>query len=488
MGLLRFIVSPPGRLTAAMAEQCCASGLDRVPWPIQVRLEGNLLLVERNTDESANLHVPWDVPGQGRLMLSTASLMERPEPYQLPLELARGKIGQLRNQLAEWQSMGLALSEATSIKLAEAVACFGRAAITADEWWEDSAAMAERALAAAVEASALLAACYTDQAIAVRRRINGKLPVVLGANLGRSPLDEELASGFLQAFQAAVVPFNWRDMESVEGEYAWNDGDQQLQWCRERGVQVYSGPLVQFDQLTVPDWLYAWQGDFERLAALSTAFVERVVARCRGQVDVWQCAGRMHSTDALALTEEERLRLTARAVEITRAFDPEVPVLVSFDQPWGEYLSRRECDFPPLQFADALVRAGLRLNGFALEINLGGSLPRDAVDLSRQLDYWAVLGLPLHVVLTIPSDVRDDPLANRRTERATEYWTPALQQAWLARWLPMLLAKPYIAGVFWNQLRDSEPHEFPHGGLYDLRRSPKPALRTLTSVRQGYLK
>ena len=488
MGLLRFAVSPPGRLTAEMVEQCCVSGLDRVPWRIQPRQEGNLLLIERDTDDSANLHVPWDIPGQGRLMLSTASLMERPEPYQLPLELARGKIGQLRNQMAEWQSLGLVVSEATSLKLAEALARFGRAAITADEWWEDSATMAEQALAAAVEASALLAACYTDQAIAVRRRINGALPVVFGANLGLAPLDDGLASAFLLAFQAAVVPFNWRDVESVEGAYAWNGGDQQLQWCRERGVQVYSGPLVQFDRLSVPDWLYAWEGDFDRLLDLSAAYVEQVVLHCRGQVDVWQCAGRMHSTDALALSEEERLRLTARAIEITRALDPEVPVLVSFDQPWGEYLCRRECDFPPLQFADALIRAGLRLNGFALEINLGGSLPRDAVDLSRQLDYWAVLGLPLHVVLTIPSDVHDDPLASRPVGCATESWTPALQQAWVARWLPMLLAKPYVAGVFWNQLRDSEPHEFPHCGLYDVRRSPKPALRTLASFCQGYLK
>ena len=32
------------------------------------------------------------------------------------------------------------------------------------------------------------------------------------------------------------------------------------------------------------------------------------------------------------------------------------------------------------------------------------------------------------------------------------------------------LAKPMVQGVIWNQLRDSDPHDFPHGGLFDDRR------------------
>jgi hypothetical protein len=71
---------------------------------------------------------------------------------------------------------------------------------------------------------------------------------------------------------------------------------------------------------------------------------------------------------------------------------------------------------------------------------------------------------------------------------AGEQWSPKTQQIWMARWLPLLLSKPYINGIFWNQLRDSEPHEFPHAGLFDLRRHPKPVLRALGSIRQGFLK
>jgi hypothetical protein len=50
------------------------------------------------------------------------------------------------------------------------------------------------------------------------------------------------------------------------------------------------------------------------------------------------------------------------------------------------------------------------------------------------------------------------------------------------------LAKPTVRGVFWTQVRDSEPHAFPHAGLFDLRRHPKPGLRQLATIRQADLR
>ncbi len=96
------------------------------------------------------------------------------------------------------------------------------------------------------------------------------------------------------------------------------------------------------------------------------------------------------------------MRLSARAVELTRSIDPHVPAIVSFDQPWGEDLGRKEMDFPPLHFADALVRANLGLSGLMLELNVGytpGGTPlRDPLEVSRHLDYWSVLGVPLYIL------------------------------------------------------------------------------------------
>ncbi len=53
--------------------------------------------------------------------------------------------------------------------------------------------------------------------------------------------------------------------------------------------------------------------------------------------------------------------------------------------------------------------------------------------------------------------------------------------------MPLLLAKPIVRGVIYNQLCDAHPHEFIEGGLLDAEDQPKPAFGTLAKVRRKYL-
>ena len=61
----------------------------------------------RETTESGRLFVPWPIEGHGTPIVGTATLAERPAPYVLAVELARGKLNDVRNQLADWTQMGL---------------------------------------------------------------------------------------------------------------------------------------------------------------------------------------------------------------------------------------------------------------------------------------------------------------------------------------------------------------------------------------------
>jgi hypothetical protein len=491
MGLMRFVISPPTAITEEVAGQAYLCGLDRVPWEIHARYNSGELVLERMVSDSAILQIPWQIEGYGQAMLSTGTLMERPEPYHLPLELARGKIGQIRSQQAEWEAIGLAVPEPIQQALAEATRYLAMA-IQTGSGSEESAALAERAIHIALTTSTLLAGCYAEQALAVRRRLSPRLATLLGANLGATVPDEALAAASLPAFNAAGVPLSWRDISASEDVNSWDVADRQIQWCRRHQLAVCGGPLLHFDPYSAPDWLCVCQGNFDTLLTFVAEHLQAVVQRYRDQVDLWICAARVNTGELLSLTEEEKVRLAARAVELVRSVDPQKPILVSFDQPWAEYLSHRAMDFPPLHFADALVRAGLGLSGLHLEINLGyvpGGTPlRDPLDFSRQLDNWGVLGVPLYVSLVIPSATHDDPLARRRLHLAPDSWNLRSQQAWANQYAMLLLAKPYVQGIFWNQLRDYEPHEFPHGGLFDLRRQPKPALRQLATLRQTMLK
>src|SRR5262245_18530713 len=83
---------PPGML----------GGQDNMPYAAQIVVEPDRLLVVRHTDESGYVMAPWEVEGAGRLMTSTPTVIERDQPYQLQVELARGKVNQVRSQAADW--------------------------------------------------------------------------------------------------------------------------------------------------------------------------------------------------------------------------------------------------------------------------------------------------------------------------------------------------------------------------------------------------
>jgi hypothetical protein len=167
---------------------------------------------------------------------------------------------------------------------------------------------------------------------------------------------------------------------------------------------------------------------------------------------------------------------------------------VSFDQPWAEYLASQQLDLAPLHFADALVRADIGLAGIGLEINIGyhpgGSLPRGPLAVSRLIDTWSQLELPLLVAITLPSSAAEDPQTNGKVQvigGQSDSVTPASQREWIERHVPLLLAKNVVQVFLWNQFSDAAPHHYPHGGLFDAADKPKPALDALKNIRKKYL-
>lgn len=491
MGVMRFRIYPTERLSDEIVRQSYLTGLDRVAWRVESSAEAGILSMYRATSESASLHMPWPIEGHGKVTVSSGCLVERQEPYLVPLELARGTLSQLRNQLADWQQIGLGAPQPVRERILEATWSFGRAATRQNDL-PACARDAEASLRHSYEAAVLLAATYTEQSIAARRRGGGRLSTWLGGDLGAALLDDVSATKFLDTFNAANIPICWHDIEATEGTYSWHACDRQVQWCQAHGLRTVAGPLLKLVPHGIPDWLALWEDDFDNLLAFVEEFVRAMVARYRGKVDLWQCAGRVNTGDVLCLSEQDKLRLTARSVELVRQLDPDIPAAIALDQPWAEYMSRQDADFPPLHFADALIRAGLNISGLVLEVNLaaspGGTLPRSPLELSRQLDAWGTLGLPLYLYISAPSNVRSDPLARPPVQLPPGKWTLRAQQVWIARCVPLMLAKPSVAGVFWNQLRDAELHEFPHAGLFDHHGQPKPALKTLAAIRRAHLR
>jgi hypothetical protein len=494
MGLIRFLVPPPSSLSEQAHERAFATGIDLVPWRCETRRTADEIQLTRSVNDSGNFHIPWIVPGRGELMLQTCTLVERAEPYLFAVELARGKVNQLRNQAADWQAIGLVVDDDVWDKLRGATEHFAKAAVGQHKVAEAIAA-AQQALALALDGSDALARCYVDQALAVRRRQTPQLPTVLAAELAAPPVGKR-TEAFLEGFNAASIPIVWREIEAVEGAYQWTRPDKLIDWCVTNRRPVIGGPLLQLDAHTLPDWLCLWEGDFDNIVSVVRDFIETVISRYRGKVAAWQCAARVNTGRALSLSEEERLRLAVSTIEAVRHADPNTPVILRFDQPWAEYMARTDVDLSPLHFADALVRAGLGLSAIGLDLSMGftgaGSALRDRLDFARLIDLWSCLGLPLFVCLTAPSSMAADAAAwgagKPDANAISDGWNAAAQAKFVEDFLPILLAKPSVQAVVWNQWSDAEPHEFPYGGLVDSAGATKASLKALSAIRKANLR
>jgi len=496
MGRMRFSIPQPDRVNADALPCAYFAGMEGIPWPSNNSCSEGELIIDRLIQESGNLFLPWPVEHDGRLMLSTASLMERDGPYALPVELARGCLNRLRNQTADWKTEGLVVPESIYRRISEAMEQFTQAAIQKHSNKNASSEAAQQCIQMCVGGAEDLSGAYAAQVLALRHKNETQLSTLLGCALGQGTLPDHIGAAFVEGFNAVSLQFNWRDIEPNAGEFNWEPVEQQLEWCRSNGLKVCGGPLFQLDSASLPDWLYLWENDFETLRSYLHQFLAEAAKRFEGRLHVWHCAAGLNYGGALSLSEEQRLRLAVTSIEAVRSVDPRTPVFISFDQPWGEYLAKTDSDLSPLHFADALVRAEeLGVAGIGMEINLGywpgGTPPRELLDIHRQIERWGYLGHPLLILLTSPSSAVDDPQAYGSAKPLPKAYpngpTAESQAEYLEKLLPMLIAKPHVHGVIWNQLRDAVPHRFPHGGLFDAEDQPKEALRVLTELRQLHL-
>ncbi len=487
MGLMRFLIHPASLMSDwPEVHRGFLSGVDGRVFGTRIEVEGNLVTCRRITSESGKFHVGWPIADFGRPITSTATLPEREEPYLLAVELARGKIVQLRNQASQWDVAGMRMPAAYRAPATEAHRLFAAAASSQDRP-EEASRLANEALNQACRAADALTLSYAEQALAGRNQRNPRLPALLGCDLEGGPPPPDAQELFQKAFQACIIRCSWNDIESLEGEYFWDGVDQQLAWCEAQKMKFRAGPLIDLGPDGLPGWLANWEHDPLNLQSFVCDFVETALSRYMGRIRTWEIVARPNSGGALTLNEEQRLTLTARVLDIARQVDDDAQLLIRVDQPWGEYQARGQHRLSPIQMTDALIRSGIELAGVNLEIACGylprGSAPRDLLDVSRLIDLWSIMQVPLHITLACPSSLEPDPLANPDHEVDPHLWpepaNEARQAKWLDQFLPLLMAKPAVASVTWSTFTDALPHEFPHAGLLRIDGHPKPSLERI---------
>ncbi len=496
MGVLKFRVHPPD-LVNRLPElrNGYMTGLDRTPGRSSIQLRAGLLVCNRETSDSGRFHVPYPVHGFGTPFLSTATLAERAEPYHLAVELARGRLNDIRNQTSEWTLSGLIAPAALEECLLTAQHAMARA-VTSQADPEAAAVHAGECLAASCRAGDLLINAYTEQVLYRRREYSPKLPTLLSSTFEGDPADWPAAPALASCLNAGRITCNWASLAPQESRLKWDVFDAQLAWCRANKLTPTAGPLIDLRPGALPDWLWLWGGDFEEILAMVEDLVRQVITRYRGKIAIWHLVHRAVVGEILGLNEEEQIRLTARVLQVARTTDPQAQLVIDFERPWAGWLSSSSFQLGPLHLAEYLARSELGLSGIGLEIAMGytppGSLIRDLFDFSRLIDhYTSIVNLPIHLSLAIPSDPSPDPLADAAAQQQANAWpstpTERKQARWAVKWLSLAAAKPYVREIHWAHASDAFPHLFPHAGLFRADHQPKPFVEWLRSFREQAL-
>jgi hypothetical protein len=499
MGAVSFILPEdmPTAARAALSSACFAAAMggsgsgDLAPIPSQMVLADGRLTVTRNLSESGFLLVPWPVGPAGCRIAATATLREAAEPYRLLIELARGKLNQVRTQASDWVGIGLRLTQGFEDNLADTTRLFAKALLAPPSAEADH--LAAQVLEQAFRLADELTRRYTDQLFDTRHHEEGLLDTRLAARMIRPG---EAGGEYGRTFNAAQVGLTWRDIEPEEAKYDWSAADAAVRMAKAAELPLTIGPVIDLAPGMLPGWMTAWAGDLPTLAAFMCDFLETAVARYKEDVRRWVICAGFNQADALGLGDDERMRLAFRLFESAASVDPNLELVISVAQPWGDYLVNEAQTISPLTFPDDLMRAGVKLSGLEVELRQGvvprGSLPRDLLEVARVINLFGVLQLPLEVLLSMPGTACADPMAKTLGQDIwlPETWdlTPGAQAEWGSAAAALALAIPHVRAVTWDHWSDADSHLTPHGGLVDGQGVPKPLLARLRTLRSAHLR
>ncbi len=493
MGVLCFHVPEVEQLDPQVFETAYITGIEGIPWPCTTTRRGNQLIIQRDIDESGKLHIVWPTQAFGNVTLMTTSLRVDTEIYNLPVELCRGTIIRLRNQIFEWQRIGLRIP-ASTLQLSEQALDAFLKAITVRGDGTAQARAAQQSIELALKSINELCNTFSTQMLEVRKQNENRLSTLLGLSLPPSLSLPSVSDAINAAFNLICLPVDLAEVESHSGKRDYKTFDAQIEWARSQNLRICCGPLMRFRPGALPSWMVLLSEGFETILSAACMHAEETVNRYRGKVHLWNCGSSLNVPGEWEWNDEQVLRMAVSLIQTVRRADPRTPVLLSIDQPWAEYLRKSVDGISPLHFADALIRADLGLSGLALEMNLNawpdGSLPRDPLEISRIVDRWSMLGLPLMIVLTLPTDTKADP-NSVHNRQPVSMWKNTLMNSETDNSndtiIRLLLAKQSVHALIFNQATDQLPHEFPNGGLWDASGKAKNLLTQLARLRQLYL-
>ncbi|MCA9039284.1 MAG: hypothetical protein KDA65_02940 [Planctomycetaceae bacterium] len=453
----------------------------------QLIVQENQISIRKADDRSARLFFPWPISGKGDVLFSTGSLIEREEPYSLLVELARGKISSLRNQSGSWQQVGMTIPLEFYDRLDDAHDFLARGVQTNDDARE-ACRLGGAALEQAQLASDVLMASFIEQRMKLQSRRYQKPPLRYCCGVDFHLQQDDSLAEWIHCFDEVSLPLNWKMSEESESKLLEDQIETSLELLRQHNLNISAGPLLDFSDAGLPGWIKQWERDVISMQSLVCDFVETTVSRYANRIRKWDLA--IHGEMGAAgenwafLTEEVRLRLLSRSLEILNQIDNQLEVSLLITDPWGLYHGEGGYVLTPFGFVDILTRARGRLSSLKLVLTNSyepnRTPPFDWLELSRLIDYWSALTIPLQVVLAAPSSGDFLSQASEQVDSAESHLvSQKLQSEWYEKVISLLIAKESVVGVQFEHFHDKAPHRYASAGFVDVTGKPKISLERL---------
>jgi len=487
--MIRFLVFDAGRqLTQMPLAGLHLFGQDEIPVRGQFDFaDGNLVGV-RHGDTAVGLTRLWDVPNVGRVMLQTTRLPEHSEPYNLNVEIARGRLMRISHKREEWGATELPLTEASHQLLDDALENFIAALCNIDDPGK-AAALADESLAGAVRAGEAMTISHANTFLQRRCQTQGFGRHSFGCVLDTARIrDPKYLQILKENFHFVTVPISWKQIEPQEQEQNFDLLDECVNWLHHNRITVKVGPLLSFAPAMIPDWLFIWENDFEQVREMAYDYITRTVSRYGRKVQAWDVISGLNADNCFKFSFEQIVEMTRSATLAAKHAAPRSVVLVELTEPWGEYYATNQQTVPPFIYADVLCQGGANFDGFGVKIRFGrgpGSMrARDLLEISTLLDRFAVFGKAVHLAsVQVPSQQEEEDGSHWHGP-----WTQENQAQWLDSLYRIALSKPLVETVSWRDLADRDGGVLLHGGLLNRDLTPKPPFEPLCRLRQELLR
>ncbi len=450
-----------------------------------VRFRDGVIECDSNSSRSLGLRLLYDTGKCGSLALQTCLLPPREKPYQLSVELARHRIATFLTKSEEWQMLDLSSDHPAMMQWEEARQTFTHALVSRDPL--DSDRTARKALILGIEASERLAMAHAEILLHRRYHKRPASSATLGIRLNPAKKGKALQDLIQSQFDLLVMPLSWSKLSPRRGEYDWASSDRWMAWAQDNGVKVVAGPLLDCNQGGLPDWvLENGPPGFEELGDLAYEHVSNVLQRYGDVVGMYNIASGVNTNEVCTLSRKEMVDLTRTLAVLIRQGRRGRRVMVELSQPWGEFLSRNDQALSPIVYLEQLIQEGVRLDAAGVRLLMGdghgGMVTRDLMEVSRLLDRYFLLELP--VILSnvgVPSEQIGEAGGWWHSK-----WSSSRQASWATRIFPLAMSKPFIESFFWSDFYDHEETRPPLCGLLTEEGRSKPVLQKLLSLRKRF--